>query len=92
MVVVWSVLILLIFILAASYVCYRLCFSVPKQTEADLFRLPDTEQYAPYREAMTRWSGPCSRSHMRTYGSDPTTGCTCTGNTTPAGRAHRCRS
>ena len=35
MVVVWSVLILLIFILAASYVCYRLCFSVPKQTEAD---------------------------------------------------------
>lgn len=39
MVVVWSVLILLIFILAASYVCYRLCFSVPKQTEADLFRL-----------------------------------------------------
>lgn len=54
MVVVWSVLILLIFILAASYVCYRLCFSVPKQTEADLFRLPDTEQYAPYREAMTQ--------------------------------------
>lgn len=51
MVVVWSVWILLIFILAASYVCYRLCFSVPKQTEADLFRLPDTEQYAPYREA-----------------------------------------
>ena len=80
MVVVWSVLILLIFILAASYVCYRLCFSVPKQTEADLFRLPDTEQYAPYREA------------MRTYVSNPTTGCTCTGNTTPAGRAHRCRS
>lgn len=54
MVVVWSVLILLIFILAASYVCYRLCFSVPKQTETDLFRLPDTEQYAPYREAMTQ--------------------------------------
>ena len=54
MVVVWSVLILLIFILAASYVCYRLCFSVPKQTEADLFRLPDTEQYAPHREAMTQ--------------------------------------
>ena len=54
MVVVWSVLILLIFILAASYVCCRLCFSVPKQTEADLFRLPDTEQYAPHREAMTQ--------------------------------------
>lgn len=41
-----SVLILLIFILAASYVCYRFCFFVPKQTEEDLFRLPDTEQYA----------------------------------------------
>lgn len=54
MVAVWSVLILLIFILAASYVCCRLCFSVPKQTEADLFRLPDTEQYAPHREAMTQ--------------------------------------
>lgn len=54
MVVVWSVLILLIFILAASYVCCRFCFFVPKQTEEDLFRLPDTEQYAPYLEAMTQ--------------------------------------
>ena len=54
MVVVWIVLIHLIFILAASYVCYRLCFSVPKQTQADLFRLPDTEQYAPYKESMAQ--------------------------------------
>ena len=54
MVVVWIALILLILILAASYVCYRLCFFVPKQTQADLFRLPDTEQYAPYREEMAQ--------------------------------------
>lgn len=39
--------ILVLLVIAASYVCYRLCFSVPKQTQADLFRLPDTEQYAP---------------------------------------------
>lgn len=51
---VWLVLVLLALVFAASYICYRLCFSVPKQTEADLYRLPDTEQYAPYREVMTQ--------------------------------------
>lgn len=45
--------ILVLLVIAASYVCCRFCFFVPKQTEADLFRLLDTEQYAPHREAMT---------------------------------------
>ena len=27
-------------IVAAAYICYRLGFSVPKQTEADLFKFP----------------------------------------------------
>lgn len=46
--------ILVLLVIAASYLCYRLCFSVPKQTQADLFRLPDTEQYAPYKESMAQ--------------------------------------
>lgn len=54
MVIVWIVLILFAVNLIASYVCYRLCFAVPRQTEADHYRLPDTEQYAPHREAMTQ--------------------------------------
>ena len=33
---------------AASYFCYRLAFSVPKQSRESLFEMPDTEQYAPY--------------------------------------------
>ena len=33
---------------AASYFCYRLAFSVPKQSREALFEMPDTEQYAPY--------------------------------------------
>lgn len=33
---------------AASYFCYRLAFSVPKQSKEALFEMPDTEQYAPY--------------------------------------------
>ena len=40
-------------IVAAAYICYRLGFSVPKQTEADLFKFPDTEQYAPLHDEMT---------------------------------------
>ena len=40
-------------IAAAAYICYRLGFTVPQQTEADLFKFPDTEQYAPFREEMT---------------------------------------
>lgn len=54
MVILLVLCILILITVAASYVCYRLCFFVPKQTEADLYRLPDTEQYAPYREAMTQ--------------------------------------
>lgn len=40
-------------IVAAAYICYRLGFSVPKQTEADLFKFPNTEQYAPFHDEMT---------------------------------------
>lgn len=40
-------------IVAAAYICYRLGFSVPKQTEADLFKFPNTEQYAPFHDDMT---------------------------------------
>ena len=40
-------------IIAAAYICYRLGFAVPRQTEADLFKFPDTEQYAPFHEEMT---------------------------------------
>ena len=40
-------------IVAAAYICYRLGFSVPKQTEADLFKFPNTEQYAPFHGEMT---------------------------------------
>lgn len=54
MVILLVLCILVLLVIAASYVCYRLCFFVPKQTEEDLFRLPDTEQYAPHREAMTQ--------------------------------------
>lgn len=54
MVILLVLCILVLLVIAASYVCCRLCFFVPKQTEEDLFRLPDTEQYAPHREAMTQ--------------------------------------
>ena len=54
MVILLVLCIHVLLVIAASYVCYRLCFFVPKQTEVDLFRLPDTEQYAPHREAMTQ--------------------------------------
>ena len=40
-------------VIAAAYICYRLGFTVPQQVEADLFKFPDTEQYAPFREEMT---------------------------------------
>ena len=48
-----TVVIIIAAIIAAAYICYRLGFSVPRQTEADLFRFPDTEQYAPFHEKMT---------------------------------------
>lgn len=41
---------LLIGVSVASYVCYLLTFKVPKRKTAEFLRLPDTEQYAPYRE------------------------------------------
>lgn len=41
---------LLFLTLAGARLCYRMAFSVPKQPEADLFFLPDTAQYAPFRE------------------------------------------
>ena len=41
---------LLFLILAGAYLCYRMAFSVPKPREDDLFFLPDTAQYAPFRE------------------------------------------
>lgn len=51
--VIIIILIVAALILAAAYICYRLGFSVPRQTEADLFRFPDTEQYAPFHDEMT---------------------------------------
>lgn len=48
--VIFCILLIIALIIVAAYVCYRLCFHVPKQTEADLYRLPDTEQYAPFAE------------------------------------------
>lgn len=54
MVILLVLCILVLLVISASYVCCRFCFFVPKQTEEDLFRLPDTEQYAPHREAMTQ--------------------------------------
>ncbi len=83
--------ILVLLVIAASYVCCRFCFFVPKQTEEDLFRLPDTEQYAPYKESMAQMVKAALalpyedvwitfddglRLHGKYY----------------AGRAHRCRS
>ena len=51
--VIIIILIIAALIVAAAYICYRLGFSVPQQTEADLFKFPDTEQYAPFCEEMT---------------------------------------
>lgn len=42
------ILLILSAVAAASYFCYRLAFSVPKQSREALFEMPDTEQYAPY--------------------------------------------
>lgn len=41
---------MLIGVVGASYVCYRLAFKVPKSRMEEFLRLPDTEQYTPYRE------------------------------------------
>ena len=51
--VIIIILVIAALIIAAAYICYRLGFSVPKQTEADLFKFPGTEQYAPFHDEMT---------------------------------------
>lgn len=92
MVILLVLCILVLLVIAASYVCYRLCFFVPKQTEADLFRLPDTEQYAPHREAMTQMVQTVLALPYEDVWIRSDDGRACTENTTPAGRAPRCRS
>ena len=42
-------LVLLLLLLAASYICYRMVFYVPDQNLEDVISVPDTEQYAPYK-------------------------------------------
>lgn len=37
-------------VLISAYVCYRLTFFVQAKCKNDVFSLPDTEQYAPYKE------------------------------------------
>ena len=51
--VIILVLVIAALIASAAYICYRLGFVVPRQTEEDLFRFPDTEQYAPFLEETT---------------------------------------
>lgn len=46
--VILTIILLIPAAAAASYFCYRLAFSVPKQSSEALFEMPDTEQYAPY--------------------------------------------
>lgn len=49
---IWLCILLGLFLLlfCAAWVCYRLVFVAPRQTEKDLFQLPETEQYIPYKE------------------------------------------
>lgn len=47
-VILTIILLITVAVAAASYFCYRLAFSVPKQSREALFEMPDTEQYAPY--------------------------------------------
>ncbi|MDD7717938.1 MAG: alpha/beta hydrolase [Eubacteriaceae bacterium] len=42
-------LVLLLLLLAVSYICYRMVFFVPKQNTEDVISVPDTEQYALYK-------------------------------------------
>lgn len=48
MIAVYIFLSLLVLVMIAAYACYRLAFSVPKQSRETLFLMPDTEQYTPY--------------------------------------------
>lgn len=57
MIILWIILSLAALIVAAAYLCYRKGLTVPAQTEKMLFYMPETEQYAPYKDefrAMTR--------------------------------------
>lgn len=42
---------LLLLIVVASYICFRLAFSVPKKAPDAIFEMPSSRQYAPYAEA-----------------------------------------
>ena len=41
---------ILLFLFLAAWVCFRLVFIAPKQTEKDQLALPDTDQYRPIQE------------------------------------------
>jgi len=49
MIYILIVLIILFALLIGSYICYRLAFAVPKRKETELFIMPDSGQYAPYK-------------------------------------------
>ena len=51
MVALFIILLLSVTVIAAACFCYRLAFSVPRQSREALFEMPDTEQYAPYKDA-----------------------------------------
>ena len=51
-----AVLLIAAFILAGAYVCYRLAFSVPARPDGKLPDIPETEQYAPYRNEIIKMS------------------------------------
>lgn len=48
--IILYILLFIIVVLALAYFCCRMGFYVPAQTEADLFKFPSSEQYAPYAE------------------------------------------
>lgn len=45
-----AIVLLTILFFVAAFVCYRLTFFVPEKCKNDVFSLPDTEQYSPYKE------------------------------------------
>lgn len=45
---------LILAVFLALYGCYRVVFSVPQEKCTDLYRLPDSEQFAPFREEIGR--------------------------------------
>lgn len=45
-----TLIILATIVVIASYVCYRLTFFLPAKCKNDVFSLPNTEQYAPFKE------------------------------------------